>query len=279
MTKRTVTGLCIAAALAILIHVQGLGLRLAWFVCMAVAIWECYEAFSLKGLKPIRWVGLLYAAAALPSYLYLGGEGGLVTAMVVCFILGTGVVLLTGKPDLPRAAATVMPIMYPGFLFALMFPLQDQPDKMMCILALAILFAVPLLGDVGAYLVGSRFGKRKLCPLISPHKTVEGAVGGLVSSVLAAILLSHIAARIPDAFPKYECMRVYVGPVWHYALLGLAGGAFAQFGDLTASMLKRYCGEKDFGNIFPGHGGMLDRFDSVLFMSAVCYIYFIILRG
>ena len=70
-----------------------------------------------------------------------------------------------------------------------------------------------------------------------------------------------------------------VGPVWQYALVGLVGGVFAQFGDLTASMVKRFCGEKDFGKLFPGHGGMLDRFDSVLFMSVVCYTYFILLRG
>ena len=279
MSKRTITGLCIAAALGILIHVQGLALRLFWIICMAVSIWECYEAFSLKGVKPLRWVGLLYALAALPSYLYLGGEGGLVMAMVFCFIIGCGAVLLSGKPDLPRAAATVMPIMYPGFLFALMFPLQDQPEVMMRILSLAMLFAVPLLGDVGAYLVGCRFGKHKLCPAISPHKTVEGAVGGMVSSVLAAILLSHIAARIPDAFPRFEPIHIYVGPVWHYMILGLVGSAFSQFGDLTASMIKRFCGEKDFGNLFPGHGGMLDRFDSVLFMSVVTYAYFIVLRG
>jgi len=62
-------------------------------------------------------------------------------------------------------------------------------------------------------------------------------------------------------------------------VLGLLGGVFAQFGDLTASMIKRYCGVKDYGNIFPGHGGMLDRFDSVLFMSVITYAYFILLRG
>ena len=279
MNKRTITGLCIAVALAILIHVQGLPLRLFWIICMAVSIWECYNAFSLKGVKPLRWVGLLYAAAALPSYLYLGGEGGLVMDMVFCFIIGCGAVLLSGKPDLPRAAATVMPIMYPGFLFALTLPLQDQPDKLMAIMSLGILFAVPLMGDVGAYLVGSKWGKHKLCPAISPHKTIEGAVGGVVFSVAASVLLSHIAARIPDAFHKYETLRVTVGPLWHYYLLGIVGSVFSQFGDLTASMIKRFCGEKDFGKLFPGHGGMLDRFDSVLFMSVVTYAYFIVLRG
>jgi len=279
MKKRIATGVLIALALIILVCVQGWGLRLAWFVCMAIAIGECYHALAIKGMQPIRWVGMLYALSALPAYLYLGGEDGLVLAMLACFCIGMGAVVLTGKADLPRAVATVLPIVYPGFLFSLMFPLQDQPDRMMCVLALVTLFVIPLMGDVGAYFVGCKFGRHKLSPIISPKKTIEGAVGGLVFSTVFGVLCAWVVGLLPQIWPAKEILQVNVGPLWHYAVLGLLGGVFAQFGDLTASMIKRYCGVKDYGNIFPGHGGMLDRFDSVLFMSVITYAYFILLRG
>lgn len=279
MKKRIVTGVLIALALIILVCVQGWGLRLTWFVCMAISIGECYHALALKGFRPVRWVGFLYAAAALPAYLYLGGEDGLVLAMLACFCIGMGAIVLTGQADLPRAVATVLPIVYPGFLFSLMFPLQDQSQFMMCVLALMMLFVIPLMGDVGAYFVGCKFGRHKLSPVISPKKTIEGAVGGLAFSVISAVLFAWAVSKLPQIWPAREVFQIEVGPLWHYAVLGLAGGVFSQFGDLTASMIKRYCGVKDYGRIFPGHGGMLDRFDSVLFMSVITYAYFILLRG
>lgn len=280
MNKRTATGLCLAVALGILVFARGWYLRAAWLILMAAGIYECYEALKIKGLKPIRLVGFGFAAAALPCYLFLGGEAGILTAMGFFLCLGMGAVLLTGKPDLPRAAATVLPVVYPGMLFCMVFPLIDIPDARMSALSLVMLFVIPLMGDVGAFLVGSKMGRHKLSPEVSPHKTVEGALGGLACSVAFAMAFAQIAGRLTSfTFGQAPLAPASVGPAWHFALLGLVGSAFAQFGDLTASMIKRYCGVKDYGNVFPGHGGVLDRFDSVLFMSVVTYVYFVLLRG
>jgi len=103
---------------------------------------------------------------------------------------------------------------------------------------------------------------------VSPKKTVEGSLGGLAGSVLAAVIIFLLS--------QWLCNKATLDllPVWwQYPLLGLAGGFAGQMGDLFASLVKRHCGLKDFSDIFPGHGGMLDRLDSVLFMAVLMYCY------
>ena len=113
------------------------------------------------------------------------------------------------------------------------------------------------LGDIGAYLIGSSFGKHPLIPRISPKKTIEGAFGGLLFSVLGAL-----ASRI---FLGFDYL--------HLILIGLGLGILGQLGDLSESLLKRDCGIKDSGSIFPGMGGVLDEIDSLLFAGPVFYFY------
>ena len=103
---------------------------------------------------------------------------------------------------------------------------------------------------------------------MSPHKTVAGAIGGLGGSVLAAVIVWGIAAVTCNAATLAK-----LPTAWEYLLLGLLGGAVGQIGDLFASLVKRHSGIKDFSNLFPGHGGMLDRLDSVLFMAVLVFCY------
>jgi len=110
--------------------------------------------------------------------------------------------------------------------------------------------------DIFAYLTGKAFGKRKLCPSISPKKTVAGSIGGVLGSVLLCGLFSLI-------FMPTELATCIV--------IGVAGGIFSQFGDLTASVMKRKIGIKDWGTLIPGHGGVLDRIDSILFVAPLVY--------
>ena len=130
-----------------------------------------------------------------------------------------------------------------------------------------------LLGDVFALYVGSAIGGPKFCPAVSPKKTIAGSVGGLAGSVIAAMIvfgLSHVFCEAPTLAKL---------PVWwHYLLLGFLGGIAGQIGDLFASLVKRHSGIKDFSNLFPGHGGMLDRLDSVLFMAVLMYCYLLFFR-
>lgn len=122
-------------------------------------------------------------------------------------------------------------------------------------------FALPWMADAGGFFIGATMGKHKLCPNISPKKTVEGAVGGVVFCVVSAILIGLIFQFIvmPDVKINF----------WALALLGLIDAPVSILGDLSFSLIKRSLKIKDYGSIFPGHGGMLDRFDSIIFTAPV----------
>jgi phosphatidate cytidylyltransferase len=125
-------------------------------------------------------------------------------------------------------------------------------------LLVSFLIVVTKMGDVGAYFIGSSIGRHNLIPRISPHKTVEGTIGGLLSSVGAAAackaFLPHLA-------------------YWHLVTLGALLGILAQVGDLAESLLKRDCSVKDSGSSLSGFGGMLDLIDSLLFTAPILYFY------
>jgi len=113
--------------------------------------------------------------------------------------------------------------------------------------------------DTGAYAAGRLLGRHKLAPRVSPAKTVEGAVGGLVMAVVAVVALDYLL-ELPHRLPMM-------------IVLGLAVGAAAELGDLAESLIKRRLGVKDMGHLFPGHGGVLDRLDSLLFVAPVLYYF------
>lgn len=130
-------------------------------------------------------------------------------------------------------------------------------------------FALPWMADAGGFFIGASMGKHKLCPNISPKKTVEGALGGVVFCIASALLLGLIFQFIimPDVKINFFAL----------ALLGLIDAPVSILGDLSFSLIKRSLKIKDYGSIFPGHGGMLDRFDSIIFTAPVLVVvnYFI----
>ena len=121
----------------------------------------------------------------------------------------------------------------------------------------AICFAVPWMADAGAFFAGSLFGKHKLCPNISPKKTVEGAIGGVFTCVLAAVAIGFLFGNLIT--PQ---LTVNFIPL---IIIGVCDAVLSIVGDLSFSLIKRTIGIKDYSNLFPGHGGMLDRFDSIIF--------------
>ena len=118
-----------------------------------------------------------------------------------------------------------------------------------------LVFIVAFLTDIFAYFVGYLFGKHKLIPKVSPKKTIEGSIGGIVGSTLGCIIFGYILNLDLTAM----------------ILIGSLGSIVAQFGDLFASSIKRYVGIKDYGKLIPGHGGILDRFDSVILVAPFVY--------
>jgi phosphatidate cytidylyltransferase len=133
-------------------------------------------------------------------------------------------------------------------------------------------------GDIAAYYVGKNFGRHKLAPLVSPNKTWEGAVASLVASVIVAWLVFHFRGRIDRLFIPHRLFYMPLGPqapiqFMHVVVLGIITNAAAQFGDLFESAIKRGAQLKDSGALLPGHGGILDRIDALLFAIPAVWYY------
>ena len=119
--------------------------------------------------------------------------------------------------------------------------------------------------DIWAYFIGVFFGKHKLCEKISPKKTVEGSIGGFVGSVVFLILTAELISRFALDVKGVNYAEIIV--------LGMLCSVFAQLGDLSASVIKRQFGIKDYGHILPGHGGFMDRIDSIIFVAPMVYYF------
>ncbi len=128
----------------------------------------------------------------------------------------------------------------------------------------ALVFVISWMTDVSAYFVGSLLGKHKLIPEISPKKSVEGAIGGVIGGVIGGLVLATI---------MYFFCADYKPNFVMFAVVSFVGSIVSQIGDLIASLIKRECGIKDYGNLFPGHGGVLDRYDSIIAVSTILFLF------
>ncbi len=272
--KRVTTGLVLAVVLIALMIIRGPVMRMAYACIAFAAVGEMVRTLEAGGTRPVKWAPMLFAALAMPVYLLLGWQ-----AMLPFFLLsatvGFSAVVLRGVVDTEAMWATILPMIYPGMMFALIFPMQDIASPLVSTVAMGLSLLAALLCDIFAWGVGKKWGRRQLTPAVSPRKTVEGAVGGLVGAALAApvgVLLSRLIVLVAVSG---EAAAETLPPMALLMLVTLVAGAFSQCGDLAASMVKRYCGIKDYGNFLPGHGGIMDRIDSVLFSLVICYIYFI----
>ena len=217
-----------------------------------VGTYEMYHTFRKSEYKNSWGAPLLLCVAIYPLWYFLGYKGILI-ALSLSICLALAVFTFKAEMELKDLLATIFSLIYPMALVSLAFALSDT----------------------FAYLVGSTLGKRKLCPSISPKKTVAGAIGGLLGSVLCAVtffLLFDLYAVIPVGYVSFSdsvAVRAVV-----FVVLGIVGGVLAEIGDLAASRIKRTINIKDFGNIFPGHGGVLDRLDSIMFTLVMFFTAF-----
>jgi phosphatidate cytidylyltransferase len=158
------------------------------------------------------------------------------------------------------AAATLLGAVYVGALGGTIAALRLVPPAEQGPWRILMLLVVIMASDTLAFFVGHAFGRRRLAPAVSPGKSVEGALGGIAGGVIGAFIVRHLG--LPEM------------PALHAAAVGAAVAAMGIVGDLDESLLKRWAGVKDSGALFPGHGGMLDRLDSLLFGAPVLYYYF-----
>jgi len=163
-------------------------------------------------------------------------------------------------------------VFFPFSLTSLIY-IRDQFGGVQGLYYTLLIFSCAWGSDAGAFFTGKLFGKRKLAPNVSPNKTVEGMIGGVVSCLIIMALLTWGCT----SYAAY--IGTPISPNWAVMLLlGLAGSFLSVFGDLSASIIKRQCAIKDFGSIIPGHGGIVDRFDSIFFVAPYFYVALQFLR-
>jgi len=186
---------------------------------------------------------------------YFNWNLGLMMAALVALVLA-GVVIGYPRFTLAGASSTLFGIFYVAWMLAHLYLIRQLPQGFHFLL---LVIVANWSTDTLAYFTGRALGKHKLAPVISPNKTVEGALGGITGSVLSAAIFNLVSGQ-STLLP-------------HYLILGAGIGIFGQLGDLAESALKRQAGIKDSGNIIPGHGGVLDRFDSILLTAPLAYYY------
>lgn len=270
MKQRIVTGALLIMMAVVLLLLPGWIMALTSFAFVAIAIWEEYHALFTAGHRIVTWPVWAVAVISIPLA-YFCGQRALIPLMGGALLLVCVCVLFRKEPSLTDLSMSVLPLMtvlLPGLSIVNMSLLSPHAKE---VVYLSLTLAVPLVGDMFALFAGVMFGKKKLCPAVSPNKTVAGAIGGLAGSLVAAGIIYAVTCYVCDE-PTMAILPLW----WHYLILGFLGGMVGQIGDLFASLVKRHSRIKDFSNLFPGHGGMLDRLDSVLFMAVLMYSYMLI---
>ena len=236
-------------------------------VLAAVAVWEVGRMLASRSDRFAYVPGIL-CAGSLPIVVYYAGASGAWIVTAVTLILVAGSTSLRIAPEdrpFQTAALTVTAALYVGGLLSFGVPLREtfSDDAVRGTAYFFLPVALTWLADTGAYFGGRRFGRRKMAPRISPNKTVEGGVSGLLAGVFGALAYGYLL--LPTLAER-------LGPAGLVAL-GLVAAGAAAIGDLAESALKRECGVKDSSSLLPGHGGMLDRLDSLLWSIPVAYFF------
>lgn len=268
MKKRIITA-CIGVPFLIFVLAYGSWVAEIVIVLLTlIAMQECYNALRKAGYRVCTWGGYVAVLLMWPFSRIKGGLDPLLLVTIAMGISMTGV-LLSAEPTFPNAAASVYPLfvsLLPMSMFLMMMNRTFGTVPGAALVTLA--FAVAFVGDAAAYFGGKAFGRHKLCPQISPNKTIEGAVCYTIGGTLAAFLARCFFVTV---------LHLPMPGIAASFLLGFLGSIAGQIGDLSASLLKRHSGIKDYGYLFPGHGGVMDRFDSVIFTLIVCYCYTLVL--
>jgi phosphatidate cytidylyltransferase len=272
--KRVLTALVLVPVLiAIIGYAPPLSFLLLVIGASVLALEEYFSLATQSGIEIFRVSGhcasLLLLSSLYGSATHVTNSWAALLVLVASSLLFFTLSLRRGHrlpTVLPGVAATLLGLLYVSLSLGLLVVVQVSPvswglGKQWVFYLLVVVW----LGDTGAYYAGRALGRHALAPLISPKKTIEGALGGLVGNILAAMLGKQIL--LPDA------------PLPQLLVLGIVLGIVSQIGDLSESALKRSAGVKDSSNLLPGHGGMLDRIDGVLFASPVMFGYLVLLHS
>jgi phosphatidate cytidylyltransferase len=263
LVERLVVSIILLPIGLLLIAAGGVPFGLFITLVMMLAAWEYARLFRAGGYQPAGILILLGTAALVLGRMWNGFEsaGWIISLFVLAAMTYHLVAFERGREQAGTDfAITLSAILYLGWVGAYLISLRDLPEgKWWFLVALPAVW----LADSGAYLLGSRFGRHKLSPRLSPKKTWEGYIGGVAAGVLGGMLMAAV-------------WRIGAGPdsaitVWRGAILGLVLAILTPLGDLGESMIKRQVGVKDSSHLIPGHGGAFDRVDSWLWGAVIGY--------
>ncbi len=261
MAVRIISSIIGLPILIALVLFGGIYLKIGILFVSLTGMYEFYKAVSGK-IMPIHFIGFLMAVIYIFSL-----NTKLINVDYRLFLMPTILLLFAlmvfqyGKVNIFDCAVTFTGFFYIAFMLSNIFLIKELENGQYYVW---LVFICAFCSDIGAYFTGVTFGKHKLTPVLSPNKTWEGAIGGVVFTALMTALFVFVISKIYN----FEINNL---SVLIFFFIGSIGSIFAQIGDLTASSIKRHVNIKDFGHIIPGHGGALDRFDSVLFTAPTIY--------
>lgn len=256
MLKRIIAG---AVLVPVLLIVVLLAPKIVAALCVAafaaIAVYEfLYRTKLVRQPRMLIYTMITAVGVVLWSYFGCSRPVALLIVLLFYILLFSELMISGTKIPFARAALCMVSGLVIPYMFSSLVRILNMANGRYYIL---MPFVVAFLSDTGAYFVGSFLGKTKLCPVISPKKTVEGLFGGLAASVLGMVIYGLVLQLAFDFEINYFFVIVY----------GLMGAMAGVFGDLSFSVVKRQTGIKDYGNLIPGHGGILDRFDSVIVVA------------
>ncbi len=263
---RIITGVVAAVYLVAALTFRGWFFHISVIAISLMSLWEANHAINETGRKTSVWAAFVYAGGMVPAY-FLGGMPAVIALYALCVLATLFTLVLRGNDDWAVTSVLVYP-MIP--LTCLLLLPSVITEASVYSVALWLVFAVAFATDTCAYIVGKAIGKHHIEAIrrVSPNKTLEGFIGGIAGGTLICAAVVFIARQAGN---------LTLG-VAEWLPLGLVGALASEVGDLTASAIKRSCGIKDFGRFFPGHGGVLDRLDGVLFNAVWVMAYFVV-RG
>lgn len=270
MLKRFLTGAVLVAILIpVFIFYDTITIPVVFALIAVTAMYETAKCVGIADKKHLSvTVPACLISAILPFYQYFLGDNGrpvilAAAALIVFTVYALSVFGVIKRPLAPMTHFLTMLVYVSGAAVSVVAVASGENGGFI----LLFLFLGSWLTDTFAYLCGTLFGRHKLIPKVSPKKTVEGSVGAVVFTLVFFALYGVLVASVTELTPDYAALM----------LTGFMVSILSQIGDLNASFIKRTYGIKDYGNIFPGHGGVLDRFDSVIAIAPVIYILSLVL--